>query len=202
MDNLIFVDLDETLLHTMSPPVNIDARIEQYAQRVDMAHAHGDMNAMRLANRLLTLAQAIKDTWETAIPFNEFETDARVALRPGVVEGLQGLYGLGDVSVFTAADRAYAEQALAISGLRPLVNNVFSLRDSPDLSWAFSRPRVLLDDTPAHEKLACLGVEPESFSFVHVEVTPFTAVGRDVPPLTAYVPQAHRCLLLQFASGI
>lgn len=201
MDNLVFVDLDETLLHTMSPPVNIDARIERYAQRVATAYAHGDTNAIRLENRLLTLVQAIKDRWETAIPFNEFETDARVAIRPGVVEGLQALYGLGDVSVFTAADRAYAEQALLISGLRPLVNNVFSLRDSPDLSWAFSRPRVLLDDTPAHEKLSCLGVDPESFSFVHVEVVPFTAVGSDVPPLTTYVPQAHRKLLLQYAAN-
>jgi hypothetical protein len=202
VDNLIFVDLDETLLHTMSPPVNIDTRIERYVHRVNTAHAHGDVDGMRLANRLLTLTQAVKDTWETAIPFNEFETDARVALRPGVVEGLNGLYGLGDVMVFTAANRAYAEQALAISGLRPLVQNVFSLRDSPDLSWAFSRPRVLLDDTPAHEKLACLGVDPESFSFVHVEVAPFTAVGRDVPPLTDYVPQAHRKLLLQHAANL
>ena len=202
MDNLVFVDLEETLLHTISPPTNIDTRIERYLQRVNTAHAHGDVDAMRLANRLLTLTQAIKDAWETAIPFNEFDTDARVALRPGVVEGLNGLYGLGDVIVFTAANRAYAEQALTISGLRPLVQNVFSLHNDPDLSWAFSRPRVLLDETTAHEKLTCLCVEPESFGFVHVQVEPFVASGREVVPLTEYVPQAHRKLLLQHAANL
>jgi phosphoglycolate phosphatase-like HAD superfamily hydrolase len=147
MDNLVFVDLDETLIHTMAEPLDIDERIELYGLQVDAAHAHGHVDAMRLANFKFNHALRVKAMWEAALPFPEYAENTRVAIRPGAVEGLEALYGLGDVMVFTAARHDYAVSALRLAGLLDLVQQVFSVRDDPDMSWAFSRPRVLLDDT-------------------------------------------------------
>jgi hypothetical protein len=202
MDNLVFVDLDETLIHTMMEPLALDTRIERYATQVTTAHAHGDTVTAKWANFKLHHAMRIKEIWEAACPFPEYDANARITVRPGAVEGLEGLYGLGDVILFTAARHDYAVAALERVGLSNLFQLVYSLQDDPDLSWAFSRPRVLLDDTPASEKLVALGVPPELQSLVLVSVQPYTGSGSQVEPLTHYVPQAHRRLLSLHAASI
>ncbi len=202
MDNLVFVDLDETLIHTLTEPFAIDARIARYAEQLETAHAHGDTDAMRLANYKLNNVVRVKAIWEAAHPFPEYDSYARVAVRPGAVEGLEALYGLGDVIVFTAARHDYAEDALRRAGLRHLVQQVFSLQDNPCMKWSHMRPRVLLDDTHASEKLEALGILPENASLALIQVEPFAANGDPVEPLTDYVPQAHRRLLSQHVASI
>jgi phosphoglycolate phosphatase-like HAD superfamily hydrolase len=202
MDNLVFVDLDETLIHTLMEPLAVELRIARYEAQVEAAHAHGDVTTMRLANYKLNNVLRVKAAWEAAHPFPEYDENARVAVRPGAVEGLEALYGLGDVLVLTAARHDYAEAALQRAGLRHLVQQVISTQGDTCLKWTHTRPRVLLDDTHASEKLRMLGVLPEDASFALIQVEPFTANGEAVEPLTDYVPQAHRRLLSQHSASI
>lgn len=125
----------------------------------------------------------------------------RVHVRPGAIEGLKGLYGLGEVHVLTAAPLKYAEIALTVTGLRKYVRNVYSMESDPIFDWTFDSPRVLIDDKPASamhtaRKLAAMGVPLLALEQHLVKVEPFVGVD-NVAPLDAYVPAAHLKLLSQ-----
>lgn len=187
MRNVVFLDLDETLIYFFSKSVDYDKLVRMTLRRIEEA----DANRERVLRATLNGYLRTRDGYNAAIPFDEH--GSRVGVRPGARKAIIEFRQFAEVCVFTAADPKYARDALRVSGLLPLVSEIYSLRQpniESDLSWASDSNWVLLDDTSAIEKVEVLGGEERRL----IQVEPFRNGWLATKPLTQYVEPVKRVL--------
>jgi hypothetical protein len=179
--NIIFVDLDHTLLDTFQEtPEGLRAALTSARNR---GLPQG---------RLDHMARCLEHAERAVISSFRME---RVLVRPGAELALQAFRELGEVHVYTGADPIYARCALEAVGLLKHVNKVFTTRQENDFSFIVDKPWVLIDDWLAIEKLTKLGCYVAEPHLLRVDPLHF---GDPEPvPLTNYIPEACAMLIAQ-----
>lgn len=179
--NVIFVDLDHTLLDTFQEdPVGLRSALQTARNR----------GAQQ--SRIDHLTRCVEHAERAMISSFRME---RVLVRPGAELALQAFREVGEVHIFTGADPVYAKCALDAVGLLKHVNNIYSTRKEDDFSFLAGKSWILIDDWLAIEKLAKLGCYKAEPHLLRVE--PIHFGDPDPTPLTNYIPEACSMLIAQ-----
>lgn len=166
---VVFLDLDETLVHTFDPLLL-------------------DFIAVQRARGRLEVAEHLEAQVASVRRFDLGEEQYAIITRSDAQEAITALESIAELHIFTAAGESYAIAALAATGLVFQKAEIFSLRGRrPDPAWVRQKSWLLIDDTPATAKIAALG-EWESFRVVQIKPLRF---GHEAQPL---MNAFHECV--------
>jgi hypothetical protein len=149
---VILVDLDETLIHSISW-----FRGDPILYKIQHIR---ELKLMRDFATAATLEQFVA-LMQSAPTIMLSGMKATVTVRPGVKAFLHTANEVGTVAVFTAASRDYAEAVLQATGLRKYIGPVFTTNDLPNpYDIVKGRPWVLVDDLQNIAKVRHMGNPP------------------------------------------
>jgi phosphoglycolate phosphatase-like HAD superfamily hydrolase len=166
---VIFFDLDETLIFAHNWMFDVDPRI-RIKSAINRMEGSTDETKLRIALRY----RRELEMFETA-PIIRLGIGATFSIQvlDGTFEEVRRAGQFAELHIFTAAAPEYAEAALTATGLRPYFQSVISLTETEIEPLAYlpplkNRPWVLIDDTPAKDKLKVLrSVQPEGHLVRH-----------------------------------
>lgn len=157
MRPVIFFDLDETLIFAHNWMFDADPRI-RIKSAIDKMKGSTDELKLRIALRY----RRELEMFESA-PIIRLGQGATFSIQvlDGTFEEVRRAGQFAELHIFTAAAPEYAEAALTATGLRPFFKSVISLIEAeiePAAYFSFlgNRPWILIDDTPAKDKLKAL----------------------------------------------
>lgn len=133
----LFVDMDETLLHSVEAVPDKLFVLKSQLQRLEAQ----DTLEMRPLLRS-RLQQQIKSL-EGAVPL---EGGRWALLRPGASDFLSALSRLGDVRVLSLGSHPYVQDCMQASGLGEHVLSAYSSRENPCFNVPVGCPWLLVDD--------------------------------------------------------
>ena len=179
---VILVDLDETLVHSI-PWFHGKNPIEGLLKAADYAEGHAERDP-RYAESQRVRAKHLREFARLAeqAPVIDVFGKITVTARPDAMDFLRRAKNVGTVALYTAADRRYAEAALAAHGFDRLIEHVFTTRDKPTpAELVAGRPWVLVDDLMNYEKIVYMG----SPSGGYIKMIPAFDAGDEITPLPA-----------------
>lgn len=179
--NVIFVDLDHTLLDTFQEDP------EALRSALQAARNRGSQ-----PSRVEHLTRCLEHAERAVVSSFRME---RVLVRPGADLALQAFQEVGEIHIFTGADPVYAKCALDAVGLLKYVGKIFSTRQENDFSFLAGKSWILIDDWLAIEKLTKLGCYKADPHLLRVD--PLHFGDPDPTPLTTYIPEACAMLIAQ-----
>lgn len=140
MQPIFFVDLDDTLIHSILITPGVLEAQQAHLLRYEKMQAPNALQARIQAN----LKARVKVMTEAPIAVLDPERYL-VLVRPGTVGFLQGLGLIGDVVILSAGHSDYVREVLRVTGLLPLVQGAHSTRTNPRFGIQ-DRPWFLIDD--------------------------------------------------------
>lgn len=193
---LFFVDLDETIGYMEAwydgtdPLITAQKTLAMYLGRMNESTGNRRDMLHRTCSTYTTLIARLRASTSFEVTGAKFTA----VVRPDAREFLETLSGHGEVHLLTSAHPLYAERALESMGLRPLVGNLYSLKEmtvpTPNPHKA---PWVLIDDLSPEAngpQTKCKWVDPLCIPAAHTfQVPVWNSRGKNDSELMAVLPE-------------
>lgn len=172
---LFFVDMDETLLHGKSTRWNPGDVLEEIKRAQGMYSHKPEM----VEGYVLNLQEKYDQMLRAPITKTTTGQEYRVIVRPGAVQFLQKLQGIGVVLLLSAGSEPWVQAATKASGLHRYLHRRYSVDNCPTFNVPEGRTWFLIDNERWGEpnlmnkfRLIC-GEASHPSTFNHVQVRAF-----------------------------